>query len=224
MVEGRRNIARRSLNSGKAAEILEKGQVRSIYDLISGMMPNDGHYSHAGRVLLHGLLYGLVEMRDRGQISITPGTLRQYLVNIAYMDALCRGSCHLSTEKMHAVRTAMSAIGWEDDRPLDKQDKHFPQEYRWCAMPCLVAVNEIEFAMESDARVAGQDSKCVHRCMRKHQEGREGKKDPTPVACGVMVLDHRKESASENDFRKSLQSVVDTLQHAIRCMDTEHHN
>ncbi|WCB48131.1 FtsK/SpoIIIE domain-containing protein (plasmid) [Nitratidesulfovibrio vulgaris] len=82
-------------------------------------------FAQNAQTLITGVLYALVELRDRGELELSIDTIRRYL-DVNKCDELARRK-DLSETSRSAMHSAMATLGWNEQQPIDKQQKAMEQ-------------------------------------------------------------------------------------------------
>ena len=108
------------------------GTANQLTQLLFALMPEEGNgnaiFSNNAQTLISGLLFVLVEMRDRGEIPLSISIIRKYLMSLAEIDALARRT-DLSEKSILALRAGLATVGWDMSRQLAQQPKNFAEQY-----------------------------------------------------------------------------------------------
>ncbi len=108
------------------------GTANQLTQMLFALMPEDGGgnaiFSNNAQTLISGLMFVLVELRDRGETPLSIGIIRRYLMSITEIDALARRT-DLSEKAILALRAGLATVGWDMDSPLDKQPRSFAEQY-----------------------------------------------------------------------------------------------
>ncbi len=108
------------------------GTANELTQLLLALMPEEGAgnaiFSSNAQTLISGLLIVLVEMRDRGEIPLSIGIIRKYLMSLSEIDALARRT-DLSDKSILALRAGLATVGWDMSRQLAQQPRNFAEQY-----------------------------------------------------------------------------------------------
>lgn len=110
------------------------GTANQLSQLLFALMPGeDGQnsvFSGNAQTLASGLMFALVELRDKGEHQLSIDVIRHYLMNITAIDELARRN-DLSDISTNAIRAALSNVGWRYDSDSKKQGKNFDEQYSY---------------------------------------------------------------------------------------------
>lgn len=109
------------------------GTANQLMQLLFALMPEEGAGSNSifannAQTLISGLLFVLVELRDRGETGLSIGVIRRYLMSLSEIDALARRT-DISEKSILALRAGLATVGWNMDLPLEKQPRSFSEQY-----------------------------------------------------------------------------------------------
>lgn len=107
-----------------------QGTADQLTQLLTGLLPKseggNAVFAQNAQALITGLLYVLVELRDRGEVELSIETIRHYL-DVYKCDELARRK-DLSDTTRQALTSAMGSFGWNERMPLEKQQK-VPEQF-----------------------------------------------------------------------------------------------
>lgn len=108
------------------------GTANQLTQMLFALMPEDSGgnaiFSNNAQTLISGLMFVLVELRDRGEMPLSIGIIRKYLMSLPDIDALARRE-DLSEKSILALRAGMATVGWDISQPLDQQPRSFAEQY-----------------------------------------------------------------------------------------------
>ena len=108
------------------------GTANQLTQLLFALMPEDSGsnaiFANNAQTLISGLMFVLVELRDKGEIPLSIGIIRKYLMSLPDIDALARRS-DLSEKSILALRAGLATVGWDMSRQLHQQPKNFAEQY-----------------------------------------------------------------------------------------------
>lgn len=97
----------------------------AIQQLIVSLIPKseggNAIFAQNAQVIISGLIYGLVDLRDQQLLNLSTQTINDYL-NLVKADELARNPA-LSPKAMLQVRVALRTVGWREEMPLEEQLK-----------------------------------------------------------------------------------------------------
>lgn len=110
---------------------LAYGPPESLTNVLKSLMPSseggNAIFGKNAENLITSLMYGLCELRDRGEIVLSVQTVRDYMEARKY-DELARRQ-DLSEPSRSAMQAFLGSVGWDPGKPFDKQAKSFPEQY-----------------------------------------------------------------------------------------------
>lgn len=113
---------------------LAVGTANQLTQLLLALMPadtgNNAIFSSNAQTLISGLMFVLVEMRDRGETPLSIGLLRTYLMDSEAMDRLARRT-DLSEFSLSALQSAMATVGWNRHLSLQDQPRSFGEQFNY---------------------------------------------------------------------------------------------
>ncbi len=110
------------------------GTANQLTQILFSLMPagddkgGNAIFSSNAQTLISGLMAVLVEMRDRGEVPLSIGVVRRYLLSIPEITRLALRE-DLSEKSMLSLQAALATVGWEKGLPLDKQPRSFAEQY-----------------------------------------------------------------------------------------------
>lgn len=111
------------------------GDANQLTQLLFALMPGDDGggnsiFQQNAQTLISGLMFVLVEHRNKGLGELSIATIRHYLMNIPEIDKLARDERYSETSLL-ALQAGLSTVGWDKTKALDKQPKNFPEQYSY---------------------------------------------------------------------------------------------
>ena len=114
------------------------GNANQLTQLLLALMPGDDNGSNSifannAQTLISGLMFVLVERRNKGDEELSIETIRHYLMDISEIDKLARGELGKYSETaMLALQAGLSTVGWDKSKKtLKEQPKNFPEQYSY---------------------------------------------------------------------------------------------
>lgn len=110
------------------------GTANQLSQLLFAMMPGSGNeggnaiFSSNAQTLISGLLFVLVELRDKGEFPLYIDLIRTYLMDTAQILKLATRT-DVSQLAMAALHSGLSTVGWQKELAPDKQPKNFLEQY-----------------------------------------------------------------------------------------------
>jgi len=110
------------------------GTANQLSQLLFAMMPggnNDGGnaiFSSNAQTLISGLLFVLVELRDKGEFPLYIDTIRTYLMDSEQILRLAERK-DVSQLSMAALHSGLATVGWQKGKAVKDQPKNFPEQY-----------------------------------------------------------------------------------------------
>lgn len=97
----------------------------AIQQLIVSLIPKteggNAIFSQNAQVVISGIIYGLVDLRDTKYLQMATSTINEHL-NLSQADTLARDS-RLSEKAANQVKTALRTVGWREEVSLEDQMK-----------------------------------------------------------------------------------------------------
>jgi intracellular multiplication protein IcmO len=97
-----------------------------LVSLIAKSEGGNAIFAQNAQTLITGVLYALVELRDRGDLELSIDTIRRHL-EVYKCDELARRK-DLTETTRSALHSAMATLGWNEQQPLEKQQK-VPEQF-----------------------------------------------------------------------------------------------
>lgn len=111
------------------------GTANQLTQLLFALMPADNGggnaiFANNAQTLISGLMFVLVEMRDKGEAPLSIGLIRKYLMDINEIDALARRDQDFSELSIAALQSGLATCGWNKSaKSMKEQPKSFPEQY-----------------------------------------------------------------------------------------------
>jgi len=111
------------------------GDANQLTQLLFALMPGDDNGSNSifannAQTLISGLMFVLVERRNKGEEELSIESIRHYLMEIPEIDRLARGELgQYSETAMLALQAGLGTVGWDKSKKLKEQPKNFPEQY-----------------------------------------------------------------------------------------------
>jgi intracellular multiplication protein IcmO len=122
--------ARRPGRQTNTTNPFNQGTADQLTQLLTGLLPksegSNAVFGQNAQALITGLLYVLVELRDRGELELSIETIRYYL-DVYKCDELARRK-DLTDTARQALTSAMGSFGWNEKAPLANQTK-VPEQF-----------------------------------------------------------------------------------------------
>ena len=111
------------------------GTANQLTQLLFAMMPEEGSggnaiFSNNAQTLISGLMFVLVELRDRGETPLSIGIIRKYLMSLPEVDSLARRT-DISEKSILALRAGLATVGWDITKQLHQQPRTFAEQYAY---------------------------------------------------------------------------------------------
>lgn len=127
--KGHQRAPQRQSNSQNPFAI---GTANQLTQLLFALMPGDDGqnsiFANNAQTLISGLMFVLVELRDKGERPLSIEVIRFYLMNISIIDELARRT-DVSDISINALRAGLSTVGWNLSKDLKGQAKNFEEQY-----------------------------------------------------------------------------------------------
>ena len=104
-----------------------EGLTQLLTSLISVSEGSNSIFSDNAQTLISGVMYALVDLRDKGEFTLSPRLIRNYL-GLAKCVELAQHP-KLSPDARESVQGALRNFGWVAGKPLEEQPKNFPEQY-----------------------------------------------------------------------------------------------
>jgi intracellular multiplication protein IcmO len=110
------------------------GTANQLSQLLFAMMPTseggNAIFGQNAQALISGLLFVLVELRDKGWKPLYIDLIRTYLMDVPKICELAtKPPLPVSNLSMEALHGGLKTVGWQAGVPVDKQAKNFPEQY-----------------------------------------------------------------------------------------------
>lgn len=96
--------------------------VQLIVSLIPKSEGGNAIFAQNAQVVISGIIYGLVDLRDKGYIKLSTQIINEHL-NLTQADSLAR-DFRLSAASAHQVKTALRTVGWREEASIEDQIKN----------------------------------------------------------------------------------------------------
>ena len=111
------------------------GTANQLTQMLFALMPEEGAggnaiFSNNAQTLISGLMFALVELRDKGETPLSIGVIRKYLMSLPDVDALARRT-DISEKAILALRAGLATVGWDISRELAQQPRSFAEQYAY---------------------------------------------------------------------------------------------
>lgn len=107
------------------------GSAEALTQLLVSLMPaSDGAnsiFADKAQALISGIMYALVDLRDKGEIKLSTSTIRDHLALEACVK-LARDE-RLGEAARASIRAALNTCGWLAESPDDKQPQSFAEQF-----------------------------------------------------------------------------------------------
>lgn len=107
------------------------GSAEQLTNVLVNLIPqaegSNAIFSQNAQTLINGVMYCLVELRDRGEIQLSISKIREYLVLAKVVELAERND--LSTTSSTAVKSALTGFGWQEGRSLQQQPRSLPEQF-----------------------------------------------------------------------------------------------
>jgi len=109
------------------------GFAESLTQILVALLPptegGNSVFQQNAQTMITALMYGLVELRDRGELDLSIGTIREYMARHKYVELAERND--LSGPTTNALRSFLRSVGWDEHKPFAQQGKAFPEQYQY---------------------------------------------------------------------------------------------
>lgn len=107
------------------------GSAEALTQLLVALMPpsegGNAIFADKAQALIAGVMYALVDLRDKGLIKLSTETIRNSLTLDACVALAERPE--LDTQPRNALHAALATSGWLAGRPLEAQPESFPEQF-----------------------------------------------------------------------------------------------
>lgn len=98
------------------------GSAEALSEVLTALLPvSDGDnavFSNAAQTMIKSLMYGLVEKRNKKELSLSIATIRAYVQLDKYIELALDTS--LTRETQDAMKSYLSSVGWKEGMPANK--------------------------------------------------------------------------------------------------------
>ena len=107
------------------------GTADALTQLLVALMPAsegaNGIFADKAQALISGIMYALVDLRDRGVLKLSASAIRDVLA----LEKCVELAEHprLSEQSRAALCASLTNAGWLQGKPLDEQPKSFPEQF-----------------------------------------------------------------------------------------------
>lgn len=110
------------------------GSAEALTQLLVALIPSaDGDnaiFGQNAQTLITALMFGLVELRDRGEVDLSIATIRDHLNLQKYAELAERPD--LTPATSNALKAFLRGCGgWKEGTPLDKQPRSLPEQFSY---------------------------------------------------------------------------------------------
>lgn len=129
------NHTRTPLRQSNTQNPFAVGDANQLTQLLFALMPGDDGggnsiFQQNAQTLISGLMFVLVEMRNKGERPLSIDLIRHYLNNIPDICELAQRK-DFSETAILALQAGLATVGWDKTKPVDKQAKNFPEQYSY---------------------------------------------------------------------------------------------
>lgn len=129
------NHTRTPLRQSNTQNPFAVGDANQLTQLLFALMPGDDGggnsiFQQNAQTLISGLMFVLVEMRNKGEKPLSIDLIRHYLNNIPDICALAKRT-DFSETAILALQAGLATVGWDKSKDPDKQSKNFPEQYSY---------------------------------------------------------------------------------------------
>jgi Type IV secretory pathway, VirD4 components len=98
-----------------------------LISLISVSEGGNSVFSDNAQALIKGMMYALVDLRDKGLLKLSPRTIRRYLALEKCVELAQRPE--LDGEPRESIHSALATVGWIAGREMKDQPPSFAEQY-----------------------------------------------------------------------------------------------
>ena len=131
---GKSGLTRTPQHESNTQNPFAVGGANQLTQLLFSLMPGDDDssgnaiFSSNAQTLISGLMFVLVEMRDRGEIPLSIDVIRRYLMDTEAITKLALRT-DLPEKAVLALQAGLATVGWDKNLPLDRQPRAFGDQY-----------------------------------------------------------------------------------------------
>lgn len=131
---GKSGLTRTPRHESNTQNPFAVGGANQLTQLLFSLMPGDDDssgnaiFSSNAQTLISGLMFVLVEMRDRGEIPLSIDVIRRYLMDTEAITKLALRT-DLPEKAVLALQAGLATVGWDKNLPLDRQPRAFGDQY-----------------------------------------------------------------------------------------------
>nr|WP_305910403.1 TraM recognition domain-containing protein [Methylomarinum sp. Ch1-1]MDP4523153.1 TraM recognition domain-containing protein [Methylomarinum sp. Ch1-1] len=89
---------------------------------------------------MRAMMYGLVELRDKGELQLSPGVIREYITLEKNFELL---QADISEMAKTSLKAFLSSVGYVDGKPLDKQPRSLNEQHGYARSYFGLALNNM---------------------------------------------------------------------------------
>ena len=131
---GKSGLTRTPQHESNTQNPFAVGGANQLTQLLFSLLPGDDDssgnaiFSSNAQTLISGLMFVLVEMRDRGEIPLSIDVIRRYLMDTEAITKLALRT-DLPEKAVLALQAGLATVGWDKNLPLDRQPRAFGDQY-----------------------------------------------------------------------------------------------
>jgi len=117
-----------------------EGLANMLVSLIPKSEGGNAIFSQNAQSLMRALMYGLVELRDKGVLELSAGVIREYITlekNLEMLEMDISGTAKTSLEAF------LSSVGWTKGKPIDKQARSLNEQHGYARSYFGLALNNM---------------------------------------------------------------------------------
>lgn len=117
-----------------------EGLANMLVSLIPKSEGGNAIFSQNAQSLIRAMMYGLVELRDKGELQLSAGVIREYITLEKNLELLERD---ISDTAKVSLKAFLSSVGWTDGKPLDKQARSLNEQHGYSRSYFGLALNNM---------------------------------------------------------------------------------
>lgn len=117
-----------------------EGLANMLVSLIPKSEGGNAIFSQNAQSLMRSLMYGLVELRDKGELKLSAGVIRDFITLEKNVELLGRD---ISDMAKIALTAFLSSVGYIADKPMDKQPRSLNEQHGYARSYFGLALNNM---------------------------------------------------------------------------------
>lgn len=117
-----------------------EGLANMLVSLIPKSEGGNAIFSQNAQSLMRSMMYGLVELRDKGELKLSAGVIREFMPLEKNVELLGRD---ISEMAKIALTAFLSGVGYIADKPMDKQPRSLNEQHGYARSYFSLALNNM---------------------------------------------------------------------------------